>query len=301
MDVGAVQTLEIIDIKDAVFVMNIMGERLGELGEDGRSGPFGQWARVKGKGFQGSCYQCGEFGHPARECPKGKGKGKGDPKGKGKGKGFQGSCYQCGEFGHPARECPKGGGKKGDKGKGIVGQGILGGKGKGISMADYWPGDSGGSGETLNLGGSVEEVEPGVQELERESGWQTAGRGKRWGHGGRPDDPSRTRAISREKEGETCEMRGRSTIKRRITGSLGRHETLWTSWTSGRGAGEINEVHMKNGWEKVRVQVDSGAIDTVAPREVAAGLPIRETEGCQDGTGLCGSEWERRLRTMGRE
>ena len=30
---------------------------------------------------------------------------KGDAKGKGRGKGFQGHCYNCGEFGHSANNC----------------------------------------------------------------------------------------------------------------------------------------------------------------------------------------------------
>ena len=136
----------------------------------------------------------------------------------------------------------------------------------------------------------MEEVEPGVQELERESGWQTAGRGKRWGHGGR----AAAQAEQEPHKGEMPEMRGRSTIKRRITGSLGGINSV-DKLDSGRGAGEINEVHMKNGWEKVRVQVGSGAIDTVAPREVAAGLPIRETRAAKTGLGYVaanGSEIE---------
>ena len=68
------------------------------------------------------CATTGGKGHIARDCPKGKGQG--DSKGKGKG-GFQGNCYNCGEFGHAAWECtkqkgtPKG--TKGGKGKGKIG------------------------------------------------------------------------------------------------------------------------------------------------------------------------------------
>ena len=40
----------------------------------------------------------------------------------------------------------------------------------------------------------------------------------------------------------------------------------------------VNAVEVKNGWEKVRLQVDSGAIDTVAPKTVGRHLPVRETE-----------------------
>jgi hypothetical protein len=40
----------------------------------------------------------------------------GDKGGKAKGKGFQGHCYTCGEFGHSQRDCAKGGKGKGGKG-----------------------------------------------------------------------------------------------------------------------------------------------------------------------------------------
>ena len=45
---------------------------------------------TKGKGFQGECYNCGEKGRPAMECPKGKEGGKSKGNGdiyRGKGKG----------------------------------------------------------------------------------------------------------------------------------------------------------------------------------------------------------------------
>ena len=40
------------------------------------------------------------------------------------------------------------------------------------------------------------------------------------------------------------------------------------------------------GWERIRVQVDSGAIDTVAPKEVASAFRVRETEASRRGLGF---------------
>ena len=79
----------------------------------------------------GSCWTCGGA-HFASECPRGggkgsKGNGKGDRTGKGKGKGklpapMYGSCWNCGGA-HFSRDCPKNdagttGGKAGGKSKG---------------------------------------------------------------------------------------------------------------------------------------------------------------------------------------
>jgi hypothetical protein len=48
--------------------------------------------------------------------------------------------------------------------------------------------------------------------------------------------------------------------------------------------GEINEV--KAGWERIKVQVDSGAIDTVAPKNVANRFVLKETAASRRGVGF---------------
>ena len=41
--------------------------------------------------------------------------------------------------------------------------------------------------------------------------------------------------------------------------------------------GEVNEVRATPGWERIRIQVDSGAIDTVGPKEMSGAFKMRET------------------------
>lgn len=49
---------------------------------------IGKGGKQGGKGFQGTCYVCGEFGHSQRDCAKAKGKGKSWGVGKGDGRQF---------------------------------------------------------------------------------------------------------------------------------------------------------------------------------------------------------------------
>ena len=39
----------------------------------------------------------------------------------------------------------------------------------------------------------------------------------------------------------------------------------------------------KGNWERIPVKVDSGAIDSVIPRRVATGVPIKQTEASRLG------------------
>ncbi len=41
--------------------------------------------------------------------------------------------------------------------------------------------------------------------------------------------------------------------------------------------GEVSEVRETPGWERIRVQIDSGAIDTVCPKEIAKAFEMKET------------------------
>ena len=54
---------------------------------------------------------------------------------------------------------------------------------------------------------------------------------------------------------------------------------------------QVNQVH--RGWERIKVQVDSGAIDTVAPPDVAKAFSTMETRMSEAGVGVVAAKGSR--------
>ncbi len=49
---------------------------------------------------------------------------------------------------------------------------------------------------------------------------------------------------------------------------------------------EANEARATPGWERVRIQGDSGAIDTVGPKDISGAFKMRKTEMSRRGIGF---------------
>ena len=220
----------------------------------------------KGKG----CWTCGGNDHIARLCPKGKGKG-----GKAGAKGGQtGACNRCGEFGHWARECPYG---KGVSVKGTYGRNEQecseNGKGysdqSGYNKNDYNKGNHGRN--AFNRGYS-------------KGGWK--GRGKQVNE---LDDQSYDdQEDANMGEGEVNEADDDTyewvqVVKRGKRPKERSFNCVEKKADEKKADKEINEVSKDGQWEKIRVQVDSGAFDWVTPRSTASGIPIKPTEASRKG------------------
>ena len=182
-------------------------------------------------------------GHYARECPKGKGKGK----------GFKGTCYACGETGHTAKECTwqAKGGKS--KGKGWWNNGW---KGKGLWAVDEEQDDE--EWEQYEEAGDIGAIDYDTEPMKIKS----------------PTDSKFT--IGPADFTMKIESPTDSAMKIKELSSIDR---------APKGPKKtINEV--RSGWERIRVQVDSGAVDTVAPKHIAQAFKLRETAMSKNKVGF---------------
>jgi hypothetical protein len=226
---------------------------------------------------KGACHTCGEHGHFSRECPK-RGKGGFNDKGKGKGTGFQGTCWTCGEAGHSSRFCPKGGGKKGGKdfGKGGAYDNFKGKGGKDFGKGSFHDYRGKGKGSWYHRPAWAVEWEDPWAEMAAEWSWD----------GEEVEAPKEVAAVLREEVEApwTTVPRGRWRF-----GPPG----IYSLEREGGKHVEINHVGNFKGWEKVAVQVDSGAVDSVAPPGIAEAFNTMKTKMSEAGVGFVAANGSR--------
>ena len=217
----------------------------------GKGKGYSKGSKGKGKGKDTICYNCGEAGHIAAQCPYSKG-GKSGGKGSKGGKGPRDpQCYNCQNYGHIAAYCPHPKGHKG-KGKGYS-------KGKGIqefgyehqytqnvpqqqTLADYWPQQG------FNLGGGSN---------------PTGGAGNVYGV---------TTPVVHDDCAWTEVVRKNDKRKKNIQ---------CISHDKDNSIGGVEQYQGE--WEVIKVSLDSGAVDTVTPPNTAKYFPIQETNSSKAG------------------
>ena len=60
----------------------------------------------------------------------------------------------------------------------------------------------------------------------------------------------------------------------------------WGIYSVDRDSNAVKREKPQPGWEKIRVQVDPGAVDTVTPKDTAAGISMKPSEASQKGIGF---------------
>ena len=250
---------------------------------------FGK-GKGKGKGKDTRlCWICDKQGHISRDCRSPKAtelRAKGVIKGSSKGSGGQWNW---------------------NKGKG-KGKGKYGGKGEGVYEMEWaWedkPEEENG-GEIQALGGGIQIAS--IQQFPKpinQKGYRPKGKGK--GKGGKGKfRPKQTQNINTFLKPPPGIDHGGYTVAEHVPSELGRYSPTGTYLYADNEAAQhhcgldwdeiktwdidviskdielaINGIDqvIESGWEKIKVSVDSAAVDTVAPPHVGKSIPLRENE-----------------------
>jgi len=166
------------------------------------------------------------------------------------GKGFGGTCDICKKQGHPKRLCPY------QPGLRYMGEGE--GEGQGERQGENSGNMNAMNKDSMNLGGcfNLQKEVPSEGVPVPEDGWETVRRRRK------------KKLIISEECGNGCNC----------------HEGAKEETTkSEKELGNISPVYQGEDWEKVRITVDSGAIDHVMEREKAEKFGIVPTEASRNG------------------
>ena len=290
----------------------------GHPGHFARECPKG---KGKGKGYKGTCWTCGEEGHPARDCPKGaKGgwswKGKG-AKGKGKGAwwgkgvyGLEGEEVQW-EWDKDEEDTAKEIGAIDYENQEFLNTIIKHVNGPRRPAPRQQAQEDGTNRKNTLMKTSPEapQVPPVPLAPARRpriaanlcEGFGVRACGTCGGQAACEQGCGASRkaaAAAREPAGkaEVRDWRSEMASQWRIVPGRGRWAKVPPPATIGPPCGMIGSVdpdgrslevnQIARGWERIRVQVDSGAVDTVAPKEVAKAFSLRETAMSKNNIGF---------------
>ena len=231
------------------------------------SGGGAKQTPLERKPFFGKCRKCGVMGHPESKCPK-------------DGKGFKGTCWNCGLPGHSEAICPYQTGGKVLKQKALnsVGDAESGGgaTSEGSVGAVQAPTKSQARERTMFLGGA-----PGPDPYDKANchvdlvnGWE---RPKRTFRVPQPRDMGMITPI----QAAFDRLHEKVRDGRKHIGFCQSYSCDCDS--EGKPQGTVDEVRFLKGG-KVRITMDSGAIEHVMPAKVLTMFGLRESDMSRNGS-----------------